>query len=204
MFLSALHLGKKGKAWRALLNWRSSWLSREVGAYFYFLLLGGLSFEFSSSNTLKLAATAAGIVALFSMDMIYVVAERKPKPGVYSASVLVTALLFFSVFSETIWLFVLVAGWKFLLYSLEFLRPASRGSLRIFIPTFRIVSGFILPLAFIGTASGRDVSVLFLVMAELINRAEFYADLDITTPPRQMTRDMLEKLRGVQVGVAER
>ena len=194
MVLSTLHLGKKGKAWRAVINWRSSWLSREVGAYLIFLLLCGASFLLNSTAFLKAVAVLAGIVTLFSMDMVYAVAERKPMPGAHSGSVLVTGLLFMSVFSGLLWLFVIVATWKFFLYGLEFVRPASRPPLRMAISIIRIAAGFMLPLLYLGSSTGRNMAILLVIVAEVINRAEFYVDLDIATPLRHISSDLLEEL----------
>jgi len=203
MALSTLHLGKKVRAWRAIANWKTSWLSREVGTYLLFLALCGLSFLMYPGESMRVAASLAGLATLISMDMVYTVAEKKPMPGLTSASVLVTGLLFFSALLGMMWLFVIVTGWKFIFYSLEFVRPPTRDLPRVVLSVFRIVVGFILPFMLLGSPSGRIAAGILLVVAELINRAEFYVDLEFLSPQRQINKDLLEELDARSVRAEE-
>ncbi|NIQ03918.1 MAG: dimethyl sulfoxide reductase anchor subunit, partial [Nitrospinaceae bacterium] len=50
MGLSTLHLSKKLRGFRAIYNWRHSWLSREVLCYSGFIILAGLHFFLSPFN----------------------------------------------------------------------------------------------------------------------------------------------------------
>jgi hypothetical protein len=131
------------------------------------------------------------------------VAEKKPMPGLTSASVLVTGLLFFSALLGMMWLFVIVTGWKFIFYSLEFVRPPTRDLPRVVLSVFRIVVGFILPFMLLGSPSGRIAAGILLVVAELINRAEFYVDLEFLSPQRQINKDLLEELDARSVRAEE-
>ena len=203
MALSTLHLGKKTRAWRAIANWNTSWLSREVGAYLLFLALCGVSFLPYPVESMRVAATVAGLATLISMDMVYAVAEKKPLPGLNSASVLVTGLLFFSAISGMMWLFVIVTGWKFILYSIEFVRPPTRDLPRLVLSVFRIVVGFIVPFILLGSHSGRIAAGILLIVAELINRAEFYVDLEFLSPQRQINKDLQEELGQVTARVKQ-
>ncbi|MCX6134319.1 MAG: dimethyl sulfoxide reductase anchor subunit [Ignavibacteriales bacterium] len=194
MGLSAIHLGKKFRAWRAIVNVKTSWLSREIGACFLFLILCGLSVSVVHAESMRVAAMIAGLVMLISIDMVYSVAEGKPMPGLHSASVLVTGILFFSAFSQMMSLFVLVSGWKFILYGFEFVQASERSLPRTVLSILRIVAGFIVPLLLFGGPSGRTAAGVLLIVAELANRAEFYADLKILTPLRQVEKDLVREL----------
>lgn len=194
MMLSMIHLGKKLRAWRAILNVRSSWLSREIVAYFSFLLLSGLSLSFFPTETMGIVSTLLGLVTLICIDMVYAVTENRPMPGLNSASVMLTGLLFFSVISESRWMFLIVLASKFVLYSRDLLRSRSSGSSRIVLSTIRIVVGFVLPLLLVAVQGVSMVAGIFILVAEIINRVEFYLDLEIITPRKQIGKDLLKTL----------
>lgn len=59
---STLHLGRPERAWRALSQWRSSWLSREGVAAFATLIPGGLFFLAALAG-MEGAATLLGLLA---------------------------------------------------------------------------------------------------------------------------------------------
>jgi hypothetical protein len=192
MVLSTIHLGKKFRAWRALLNVQTSWLSREVAAFVLFLFFSVLSFLAPTSLALRLCAVVAGFASLVSIDMVYSIAENRSAPGFCSASAVLTGLLFFTAFSELWWPFVFVSGVKFAFYGIEFVRARQRDVQRIVLSVIRIVSGFIMPLALVSGASGRVTAVLLVMLAEFINRSEFYVDLEFLTPQRQIKNDLLK------------
>ncbi|WP_435417032.1 DmsC/YnfH family molybdoenzyme membrane anchor subunit [Parerythrobacter aurantius] len=76
---STFHLGHPERAWRALSQWRSSWLSREgVAAIIAFVPLGlfALTWIFAlaepgMSAALGLAGAAMGLLTVFTTSMIY-------------------------------------------------------------------------------------------------------------------------------------
>lgn len=194
MTLSTIHLGRRLRAWRALLNIRTSWLSREVLAFLLFLILSACSFFVPSSVTLTLCAVVAGLATLVSVDMVYSIAENRSAPGLCSASVVLTGLLLFAAFSESWWLFVILSGMKFILYGYEFVSAVGRDPWRIAVAVVRIVAGFILPLLLWGSSAGRLPAGMFLLLGEVINRSEFYIDLEFLTPQRQIQNDLLNEL----------
>lgn len=71
MGLSSLHLGRKLRAWRAVLNFRRSWLSREIVFYSAFVGLAGLSLLFPTARWLTGAAMITGFAALVAIDRVY-------------------------------------------------------------------------------------------------------------------------------------
>ncbi|MEE9432668.1 MAG: DmsC/YnfH family molybdoenzyme membrane anchor subunit [Sphingorhabdus sp.] len=76
---STLHLGHPERAWRALSQWRSSWLSREgVAAIVTFIPLGifALSWVFAGHNSgmigmIGLIGAAMCVVTVYTTSMIY-------------------------------------------------------------------------------------------------------------------------------------
>ena len=190
MLLSAIHLGRKSRAWRAVLNIGSSWLSREIAAYGLFLATSGFSFFTVHEEWLRLVTVLAGLGSLISIDMVYAVSENRSGPGLCSASTLLTGLLFFALFSNLTWLFILISGIKLAWYSKEFIQAEYRTPARISVSAVRIIVGFLLP-ALLMEREGLFAGMAVLI-AELINRSEFYSDLKILTPRKQIERDLLE------------
>jgi hypothetical protein len=67
--LSTLHLGKKLRMWRAILNLKHSWLSREIfffGLYYSMMLIDFFVFDINYYVLL-----IPGILTLLSIDMLY-------------------------------------------------------------------------------------------------------------------------------------
>ena len=92
--LSTLHLGRKDRAWRAALNGRCSWLSREVLAVPLFLALSAAFLLAPAQGSAGALATAAGLVALACVDRVYVVMARERRSrGDDTAALLSAAFL---------------------------------------------------------------------------------------------------------------
>lgn len=83
LIASALHLGRKERAWRAISQWRSSWLSREglAALLTYPIALGYAWVEHRAGGTVEArllgaAATLAALATVYCTAMIY--ASLKP------------------------------------------------------------------------------------------------------------------------------
>lgn len=84
---STLHLGRPERAWRALSQWRSSWLSREgLAAIVAFVPLGIFAFAWVAMGTNSGVAALAGLIGaamslltLYCTAMIY--ASLRPIPA---------------------------------------------------------------------------------------------------------------------------
>lgn len=72
---SGFHLGKPFRAWRALVNLRRSWLSREIAAFSLFAGLLSLQ-TLVPSRLLHVAVVIAGLLGVFTSVMIYVDTRR--------------------------------------------------------------------------------------------------------------------------------
>lgn len=100
MMLAPLHLGRPLRAYRAVLNWKRSWLSREILALGGFVAAAAASFtlrafdEASLARVFDCAATALGLAGVYCTARIYRVPARptwdSPRT---TASFLLTSLL---------------------------------------------------------------------------------------------------------------
>ncbi len=196
--VSLLHLGKKSRAYRAILNWRRSWLSREIIGFGLFSVLTVIQLYNSDHLTYIGFLTAlTGMLMLYAMDRVYLAL-----PGGYaqkwpSSSVLLTAMLFAALVTRTYTVFYLVLAVKMLLFFRSYLtRSGFTGKVIDLLPALRILIGFIvLPLSTLFALVPDSLQVLLLLGAELTDRILFYQNLEVITPDRQMTRDLQKALR---------
>ena len=238
MALSAAHLGRKLRAWRAILNVAHSWLSREILGFTLFVGMGTLYLAGTAGLIAEVVATgnvatgdaaagasgwialAFGLLTLISIDRVYDFAIR-PAPGLpHSAGALLTGLFFAAILAANPLLAGGAGALKLILYVARKVviarqvqamrRPgqavgAARSSggmtgpvARQVIGALRIWIGLLLPAAIwaLAPASARTSVMVFsaALLGELIDRAEFYDELEILTPARQMADDLRRRL----------
>lgn len=186
--LSVWHLGHPERAWRALGNLRSSWLSREVALVLAFLAFSALSqIGFPQVRSLAWIAAAAGFAALFAVDRIYQVALRTSRLDFHSAHALFNGLYLAGLLAGY-WPLALAAGaLKAGLYlgrKARFLRRG-RGA-RPWLSLVRLALGFVLPVLAFGTGT----AVLGAILGDLADRWEYYGELAFPSPGRQMEQDL--------------
>jgi Fe-S-cluster-containing dehydrogenase component len=190
--VSGLHLGRRERALRAALNWRNSWLSREVILTTLFLGLGWVWLAMNPGNLAFGIVTAVmGFVALFCIDRVYGVTRTRGL-NIHSAQTLVTGVYAAGLFAWNGELLVVMGGIKLLMYGMRKHRFYSDGqNTRILTSALRILLGIIVPVGvWIGYPEGRETFALAAaVMGEAIDRCEYYAELDIPTPRHQMITD---------------
>jgi len=196
MGLSTLHLGRKMRAWRAVLNWRRSWLSREIILFSTFAslsvvhLLGG-----EAAAALRWPITAVGFAALFAMDSVYLV-TRTPGLRLHSAQVLLTGALVLGLVSGSGPLFLGVAALKVLLYTFRRMTRPRAGALAAVLGVLRVVPGALVPMwLWMSQAPEAHTSVwiglvLGVAVGEVIDRCEFYMELEVPSPRRQIAADL--------------
>jgi len=197
--ISALHLGKISRAHRALLNLRYSWLSREVLFYILFLILLSGQIIFSTQiKWLAWLAVAAGFLTLFSIEKVYTVVATIQRQEVHSANVLLTGFFLASLFSEFTFGIILFGGIKFLLYIRQsFNRKIQRYNFAIILGFIRVLFGFLIPAIFWfwDIAGLFTFTIILILIAELIDRCEFYENLTIITPAKQMVFDLEKSIK---------
>jgi DMSO reductase iron-sulfur subunit len=192
MALGSAHLGRKTRTWRAILGFRRSWLSREIVFFSAFAAVG--SAYVIGAPTSRVAGTVAlllGLAALFSMDRVYRYALR-PGHLPHSAGVLLTGI-FLSALLSGLDLFAIVLGiLKLVLYVARIVMASGRGvPPRLAVASLRIALGvMVLPAVLLPTAAGTGPLLLAVLVGELVDRCEFYAELDFPTPARRMVVDL--------------
>lgn len=189
--LSALHLGRPKRAWRAVLNLHRSWLSREVVGYALFgaTALAWLLFE---GGPWRIAALVFGAGTLFAMDRLY---EVTGMAGLrwHSARALGTGLLAAALAAGSPLAVGLVGLAKGLALVARRVRWARKGQpQRTGSGATRLVT---LAAGLTLAAGGSWVAAsLVLLASEVLDRIDFYAELEVTTPRRSMDAALDEAL----------
>jgi Fe-S-cluster-containing dehydrogenase component/DMSO reductase anchor subunit len=193
MAFSTLHLGRRGRAWRAAWNWRGSWLSREVLLFSAFLIAATLSIATRvPDGATRWLVAALGFAALFSMDRIYHVTRARGL-WVHSAQALPTAVLIAGLFPQSDILFsslVVAKALSYLWRKHTFYRLGR--DTRPWITCARVLVGLAGPLVlwWMGATDGFYLILIGVLVGELIDRCEFYLELDAPSPSRQMADDL--------------
>ncbi len=185
--LSSLHLGKKRRSYRAVLNLRSSWLSREI----IFINLFVLAACFFLFNRQYLIVGYTGIIfafiAAYSIDKVYSVTAEIKRSRFHSAQILYILLLFSSFFNHYYELFCVLVSLKIIFYIKQNINQPRRYFYRKVMSTFRILSLLVSGMFFLNDSYIMFTYALaFLLFSELIDRIEFYLDFDIMSPVKHM------------------
>ncbi|MCD4729164.1 MAG: 4Fe-4S binding protein [Bacteroidales bacterium] len=199
MGLSAFHLGKKLKAWRSVLNLKTSWLSREILSYGLFILL---SFIWLDTANLEMGYIAAllGFGACYAIDKVYQVTNKITRLNIHSASVFLSAMLFTAVLVNNYQLLYTIIILKFLLYAYRKIYfRIQRKSIHPIISSIRIIVGFLLPLILLQLDLNYNLYYIFssILLGEIIDRIEFYLELDISTPKNQIRNDLASMIQSL-------
>jgi len=195
MVVGALHLGRKGRAWRAVLNLRGSWISRELVAYGLFVATSAAYLYHTPPHPVRLrVALVLGFALLYCIDRVYDVAERRGSAPLHSADILLTGVttsLLLSGLRLPALLFGLIKLGLYLQRKREFRQRGLGTSPRLSL--LRVGLGLVLGGAL--WASGWQLAGLLAYAAgEIVDRAEFYAELDAPSPSRQMHTDLASAL----------
>jgi Fe-S-cluster-containing dehydrogenase component len=194
MGLSAVHLGKKFRSWRVILNWRNSWLSREIIFFSAFPGLATIYLLFLPGYELiGVIIALVGFAALFSIDRVYQVIPGTGPLYRHSAGALLSGLFFAALIAESLFICGLLWLLKMFFYiyrKVEF--KNSRCKTRPLLSALRVGLGFLLPLILLLIDPLNFVGpiIVSIVIGEIIDRCEFYMELDILTPRGQMKLDL--------------
>jgi Fe-S-cluster-containing dehydrogenase component/DMSO reductase anchor subunit len=200
--LSLAHLGRPGRAWRAVLGVRRSPVSREVLGFGLMASLGTASLaasEAAVANATAWSALAAGLLALVSADRVYRPVHHDGSPGLHSAGVLLTGLFLAALMAGSAGVALLIGGGKLLRYVTRTRRASVPGpdlAIRRVASVGRIGLGFALPAAaWVIAGAPLAIWTLFaVVLGEAIDRVEFYSELEIVSPARQQRLDLDARL----------
>ncbi|MFZ1613303.1 MAG: DmsC/YnfH family molybdoenzyme membrane anchor subunit [Holophaga sp.] len=202
MGLSAWHLGRRERAWRALLHLRSSWLSREIALVSSFLGLGGLYLVFfPHKHGLAWLAALVGFLGLLAVDRIYRVALTTGKPSLHSGQALLNGCYLLSILARLPFLFAGALALKTFLYVHRKWHFRRQGQpLRPWLSLTRLGLGFVLP-AILWTWSPL-LAALSAVLGDLVDRCEFYDELEVASPQGELAK-AFKRGAALSVGTVE-
>jgi len=215
MALSGSHLGRPERAWRALLNWRHSWLSREVITWPAFLAAVTLWLMIRpGAPAAGWLAAAIGLGCLFCIDRVYAVMARVGRPVLDDGAALGAAVFLAGVLAGAPAL-AAAAGLHRLAAFLErgralgalpsrdagpLLDEGARGlspaSAAWQHPALRLGLGLVAPALIwaLAPVSWAPAAAACAVAGEAIDRADLYASLDVETPRASAARALAAAL----------
>ena len=186
--LSSSHLGRPGRAWRALANLWTSWLSREVLGFGLFLPSAALAQLLGDRSGFAWIGVAAGLSLLLSMDRLYQVAERRPAWKFNSSDLLPAGLQLAALAAGAVPAQALLAAVRAVLFLTGFHRQA-HPCRNPFLATLRLTALVLPPLLL---SSGIPIptwaSLATFLLGEALDRSCFYDRLDIPTPAGLLDR----------------
>ncbi|WP_262707922.1 4Fe-4S dicluster domain-containing protein [Ancylomarina salipaludis] len=185
--LTSLHIGKKLRMWRFILNLKGSWLSREIFSFSAFLGLSGLQI-ITENRMIGYAALAFGLFSLISVDRVYKFLKRKDELVFHSGMVSLTAILLFAWLTEISILIELTLLAKGCLYMWR--KGALKKQTLAWFPVLSVFRILCLLLPYIlwdmHISMPLAVYLLIVMMGELIDRSEFYYESDVITPKDEL------------------
>ncbi len=173
--LSLFHLGKPLRAWRAVLNVRTSPVSREIVIFIIYCIISSLSVLLGSPELL-LASAVTGLVLAVAIDRVYIYSDNRKSVILHSGQTLLTVLLIASFLTGIILPFIFVAIIKLALSLYTHVINRSRGSL-FALRYIRIALLILTGCGLFLSVSYPDSPLIFLFLAgELLDRILFYID----------------------------
>jgi len=185
--LTSLHIGKKLRMWRFILNLKGSWLSREIFSFSVFLGLTGLQI-ITENQIIGFVAMGFGIFSLISVDMVYKFLKRKDGLVLHSGMVSTTAILFFAWLADIHILLELIILAKGSLYIWRKVALMKRGSRYFPVLSLLRILCLLQPYVFLNFEMGMisPVYLIFILAGEIIDRSEFYYESEVITPENEL------------------
>ncbi|MEM7583519.1 MAG: DmsC/YnfH family molybdoenzyme membrane anchor subunit [Acidobacteriota bacterium] len=203
MGTSTAHLGKPLRAWRALLNPWSSWLSREITLFSAFMGAAAWVHVGWAPPWLDVLTGVLGVAALFAIDRVYDLARAEDARPVHSADVLLTAALLVALLAGEPKSLALLAFIKIALYLNRKRQRRRRGLDPLWKWSLARVGLGSVPIGLLVLGGGAVApagaligSGLAVLLAEVIDRGELYEELEVPTPRGEMRRELAARLSG--------
>jgi Fe-S-cluster-containing dehydrogenase component/DMSO reductase anchor subunit len=193
LVLSTAHLGRPLRAWRAILNWRTSWLSREALLAGAFVGLGVVALAAPQLSALAPAlasaaalagppAFVAGLGLAIAIDGVYAAIPRRDRFPLHSADALLATVLQLALAMD-----VTVLAWTAAPLTLALLAARVRRAAFGLPAAWAAARAALLLVALAASATaGWAVALALAVASQAIDRCAFYAELDPTTPASRM------------------
>ncbi|MEN8137486.1 MAG: 4Fe-4S dicluster domain-containing protein [Bacteroidota bacterium] len=169
--LSLMHLGQKLRFWRAILNIRKSWLSREI---FLFATFSTSAFiDLFIYNIPDYIILIQGMLLLIAIDMLYRPVQRNNKIKIHSAQAVFVALSFYLLFAGLYNVLLVIMLLRLALFTILNLNKAKKNTAAIAL-RFTFVA-----LAYVSLALSFHymLSIALFAIGEFIARINFYNGL---------------------------
>jgi Fe-S-cluster-containing dehydrogenase component/DMSO reductase anchor subunit len=176
-FISLLHLGRITRAWRAIVNLKSSPLSREIAIFVIYAILNCIA-ALSELQGFLIAASFIGLILLLAIDYVYFFSDKRSYLCLHSGQTFISALLMISFITVSVLPFLFIAMIK-LLASFYKLSVNERDGINFRLRYLRIALLLISAISLTSKFSypGAFITCLFLT-GELFDRILFYIDFD--------------------------
>jgi len=188
---SLLHLGKKIRAHRSVINFISSWLSREIILFFIFIALSAVYLLFMEECfVFGCVAVFFGLLALISVDQVYSVMGGAWPRNLHSSNLILTGPFLFGLLAGNVYLISVAFVFKLILY---LMRKRASSDIASITSALRIGFGFIAPLVIVLIDASQlyIYIVLSCLVGEIIDRCEFYQELEVVTPANELKKQDL-------------
>jgi Fe-S-cluster-containing dehydrogenase component len=173
---SLFHLGKVLRAWRAVLNIKSSPLSLEIVLFVLYSVLS-VTAVFFQLPSLLIISSITGLLFMLSVDNVYNYAEKPKSPVLQSGQTFISSLLIISFLSESLIPFVFIAAIKTGLSVYRIFKTGAADSFSV-LRTIRIAFLIISGAAFLYYKSLNTTIIAIFLIGELIDRIVFYIDFE--------------------------
>ncbi|MCF6240086.1 MAG: dimethyl sulfoxide reductase anchor subunit [Bacteroidales bacterium] len=177
-FLSSLHLGKPLRAWRALLNVKKSWLSREIlffTVYYLLILIDLLIIQIPKPFIILTA-----LLLILSIDKLYQPAQLYWTTKIHSAQLLFLSLSYYLMSSKLYWLLLIIMMFRLYLFAKQSLKAGFKNKFKLNLRILRIASIFFTGILLILSYSYPLIITVFSI-GEIIDRILFYDELEVAT-----------------------
>jgi Fe-S-cluster-containing dehydrogenase component len=177
--LSLMHLGKPFRAWRAILNLKKSWLSREILFFGLFSILSTISIVYTNKY-LIFCSLFTLIGGLISVDRVYYKYLNHDK--FHSASAILVFLTVYSYCFSIQYLLPITLVLGLFLYFKRKIVMFKNKTLSV-ISYLRIIIGYLTPVLLLFTGDYTSTLIAVLVgYGIVIDRIEFYNEIEVNSP----------------------
>lgn len=174
---SLFHLGRKLRAWRAVLNFKTSPLSREIILFAAFSVTS-MTAIILEHPVLLIIASVTGLLFLIAVDSVYLFADGRKKMIFHGGQTFISGLLIISFATGNIIPFVFIALLKSSLAVYNIIINTRTGLLFV-LRFFRLVILFFSTgLLISGNNAGYNLALIFFLTGELFERILFYIDFE--------------------------
>jgi Fe-S-cluster-containing dehydrogenase component/DMSO reductase anchor subunit len=185
MLISFLHLGKKDRSYRAILNLKHSWLSREI--LLSGLFNGALFITYFTDNLVaNIIAITIGVALIISIDMVYLRINNRIRMLVNPGSALSLTVIASAIIIDNTILTIIISSVAAITIIFDIIKSFSLN-IRVL---FRVIS--VIAILCCNIISNYNI-ILCLVTFIIIERAWFYYFLPVLSTQERLNKNLLKE-----------